>query len=302
LSAQDIRVEPINGAFGATVSGLDCSQDLDEAAKTRLLRAFHQHALLIFRDQDITLEQQVAFARLFGDLYIHPLFEPLAGHPEVLEFRKEPEDETNVGGGWHADLTCFERPPAAGLLRVSEPPASGGDTLFADMGAAYDALSPKFRSFLHGLTAVHTSAKVFGPWGKYARGNAATRQVKIDANQHARHPVVRTHAVTGRKSLFVNRAYTIFIDGLAADESAHLLEFLYAHAVKGEFTTRLRWRKDTMALWDNRCTLHYALNDYPGQRRVALRVTVAGEAPLASADRPAMLTPAPAPAPACPGS
>lgn len=281
MNPSEFDIHPLEGAFGIEITGIDLSKRLDARTAQALRDAFSEHALLVFRDQAIGVDQQVAFGRIFGEPFLHPLYEPLPGHPEIVEFRKEPNETVNVGGGWHADLTCFDAPPAAGLLRVTEPPERGGDTLFADMRAAFDAMSPKMQAFLEGLSAIHTSAKVFGAGGKYSQGGSqAASRVTIDGNQHARHPVVRVHAETGRKSLFVNRAYTIYVKGLTHEESATLLEFLYAHAVKGEFCTRVRWRPNTMVLWDNRCTQHYALNDYHGMRRVALRMTTQGERPI----------------------
>ncbi|MDC3957721.1 TauD/TfdA dioxygenase family protein [Polyangium jinanense] len=276
-----IRVEPMVGALGAEIGGIDLTKPLADQAVAELKRAFVEHHLLVFRGQPIDVEHQKALGRHFGTLHVHPLFESIEGHPEVVAFVKEPEDRVNVGGGWHADLTCLERPPLGSILRVTETPARGGDTLFANMVAAYEALSPAMQKFLEGLTAIHTSAKVYGPWGKYAHSKGKTgAPAKIDnAGQHAAHPIVRTHPESGRKSLFVNLAYTIFIKGLSLEESTAILEFLYSHAVKGEFTTRLRWEKDTIAFWDNRCTQHYAMNDYHGMRRAALRVTIEGDRP-----------------------
>ncbi len=281
MNHEQFKIKPLDGAFGAEVSGLDLAQSTGDRHVADLRRAFAKHRLLVFRDQPISTEQQVAFAKIFGELYIHPLYQPLAEHPEVVEFRKEPHETVNVGGGWHADLTCFDAPPRAGLLRVTESPKTGGDTLFADMRAAYAALSTRMQSFLEGLSAIHTSAKVFGATGKYSqRASEASNRVTIEGNQHARHPVIILDPDNGQKALFVNRAYTIYIKGLTHEESATLLEFLYTHAVRGEFCTRLRWRPDTIVLWDNRFAQHYALNDYHGMRRVALRVTIQGERPV----------------------
>jgi len=281
MNHDQLEIKPLDGAFGAEVSGLDLAQPIEDAHVAELRRAFARHRLLVFRDQAISTEQQVDFGKVFGELYIHPLYQPLAEHPEVVEFRKEPNEKVNVGGAWHADLTCFKAPPGAGLLRVTDSPDTGGDTLFADMRAAYSALSTKMQAFLEGLSAIHTSAKVFGAGGKYSRqGSETSKRVTIDGSQHARHPVVILDPDNGQKALFVNRAYTIYIKELTHEESATLLEFLYAHAVRGEFCTRLRWRPDTMVLWDNRFAQHYALNDYHGMRRVALRVTIQGEPPV----------------------
>jgi taurine dioxygenase len=284
MNHEPLEIKPLDAAFGAEVSGLDLRQPITDDHAAELRSAFARHRLLVLRDQPISTAHQVAFGKIFGELYIHPLYQPLADHPEVVEFRKEPHETVNVGGGWHADLTCFEAPPGAGLLRVIEAPASGGDTLFADMRAAYSALSSKMQRFLEGLTAIHTSAKVFGATGKYSqRESDASKRVTIDGNQHARHPVVIADPATGDKALFVNRAYTIYIKGLTHEESASLLEFLYTHAVRGEFCTRLRWRPNTMVLWNNQFAQHYALNDYHGMRRVALRVTIQGPRPAPAA-------------------
>jgi taurine dioxygenase len=277
-----IDVKPMVGALGAEVSGLDLSRPVDEKTAGELRRALHDHLLLVLRHQAITVDQQKDLGRVFGSLHIHPLFEAIEGHPEVVAFIKEPEDRVNVGGGWHADLTCFDEPPAVAVLRVTETPERGGDTLFANMYAAYEALSQPMQTFVGGLKAIHTSAKVFGPAGKYAQNRDKTNApAKTDAGaQTAVHPLVRTHPVTGRKSLFVNRAYMIHIHGLGVEESSAMMEMLYQHAVRGEFTCRLQWEPNTIAIWDNRCTQHYALNDYHGYRRAALRVTVSGDRPV----------------------
>ncbi len=282
MDYQTIAVKPMVGGLGAEISGVELDRSLDDRTTAEIRRALLDHLLLVFRDQAMSVEQQVAFGRRFGDLHVHPLYEAMAGHPEVIEFVKEPGDTLNVGGGWHTDITCFEAPPLGGILRVTEVPDEGGDTLFANMYAAYEALSPAMQRFLEGLSAVHTSAKVYGPWGKFAHSkDQSAARAKTDARgQHAVHPVVRTHPETGRKCLFVNRAYTLFIKGLSLEESTTILELLFLHAVKGEFVTRLHWRNDTVAFWDNRCTQHYALNDYHGKRRAALRVTLDGDRPV----------------------
>jgi taurine dioxygenase len=283
MTYETIEVRPMTGALGAEIHGIDLTRPLGEKTVAELRRAFLEHLLLVFRDQDVSIDQQKELGRYFGELHVHPHFAAIEGHPEVVEFVKEADDRVNVGGGWHTDLTSEERPPLGGILRITETPDTGGDTLFANMYAAYEALSPAMRKFLEGLTAIHTSAKVFGPWGKYAQSKDkihAASKVDIAASQKAVHPVVRTHPETGRKCLFVNSAYVIYIKGLSLEESSAILDFLFQHAVRGEFTTRLQWRRNTIAFWDNRCTQHYALNDYHGMRRAALRVTVNGDRPV----------------------
>jgi taurine dioxygenase len=281
-SYETITLTRMIGALGAEVSGIDLRQPLSAQAIAEIRHAFLAHQLLVFRDQDITIEQQKAFGRAFGPLHVHPMFGAVDGHPEVLEFVKEKEDTVNVGGGWHSDLTSEDEPPMAGILRITETPASGGDTLFADMYGAYEALSPAMKRLLEGLIAVHISAKVYGPFGKYAQAKGKTHApTRADAPMgKAAHPVVRTHPETGRKCLFVNRAYTMFIREMSLEESTAILEFLYQHCVRGEFTSRVHWRTHTMAFWDNRCTQHYALNDYHGHRRAARRVTIDGDRPV----------------------
>jgi taurine dioxygenase len=282
MEYKHIVVTPLVGGLGAEISGIDLRKSIDATTVTELEQAFYHHALLVLRGQSISIEQQKDLSRIFGDLHIHPMFEAMENHPEVLEFVKNAGDKVNVGGNWHADLTCLAEPPAVGVLRVTETPAVGGDTLFANMYAAYEALSAPMQQFLTGLEAIHTSLKVYGPMGKYAQSKGKTQApAKTDgAVFNSVHPVVRTHPITGRKSLFVNRANTLAIKGLSSEESATLLEFLFQHAVRGEFTSRLHWQKDTIAIWDNRCTQHYALNDYHGYRRVGLRITVAGDRPV----------------------
>jgi taurine dioxygenase len=282
MTYDTIEVHPLTGALGAEIRGVDLSQPLAPSTVAEIRRAFLDHLLLVFRNQVLTLDQQKDFGRAFGTLHVHPMFGAVEGHPEVILFDKKPEDTVNVGGGWHADLTCLPEPPMAGILRVTETPAVGGDTLFANMYAAYEALSPAFQKLADGLVAIHTSAKVYGPWGKYAQSKDQTHApAKTDGGSvSSTHPVVRTHPETGRKGLFVNRAYGIFIKGLSLEESNLLLEYLCQHAVRGDFTTRLHWENDTLAFWDNRCTQHYALNDYHGHRRTAYRVTLDGDKPV----------------------
>lgn len=281
MEFQHIAVVPMHGAFGAEVSGFDASMPIAPAVAAEINRAYDAYKLLVFRDAVTSIDRHKHLARVFGDAQIHPLFDALPGHPEVIQFMKDVDDTVNFGGAWHADMTCLEEPPAGSVLRILEAPPVGGDTMFADMCAAYDALSEPMKGFLEGLQAVHTSAKVYGPAGKYAQSGAKNAAaVHMDGMVSSTHPVVRTHPRTGRKSIFVNRANSIFIRGLTLDESSMILEFLYQHAVRGEFTTRLNWRNDTTAIWDNRCLQHYALNDYHGYRRVAQRINIQGDKPF----------------------
>jgi taurine dioxygenase len=278
---QHIAVAPMHGAFGAEVSGFDASAPIEAAVAAELNRAFADFKLLVFRDAVTSIERHKHLARVFGEAQIHPLFDAIPGHPEVIQIMKDVDDKVNFGGAWHADMTCLEDPPAASVLRILEAPPVGGDTMFSDMCAAYDAVSAPMKSMLDGLQAIHTSAKVYGPAGKYAQSNAKNAAaVHMDGMVSSTHPVIRTHPRTGRKGIFVNRANSIFIRGLNLEESSMILEFLYQHAVRGEFTTRVNWKNDTTTIWDNRCLQHYALNDYHGYRRVAQRINIQGDKPF----------------------
>lgn len=269
----------MSGVFGAEVSGIDLSQPLDDQSYLALRQAFLDHQVLAFRDQKLTIEQHIAFGCRFGQLSYHPYYRGLADYPEVMAIVKEPEDRHNNGGGWHADLTFLERPPLGSILRLTDVPARGGDTLFANLHAAYEALSVPMQQLFSSLRGVHSSAHLFGPGGLYA-GREGKDAVVLDTKGHeCVHPLVRTHPETGRKSLFCSPGYIIELIGLEAQESTALLTFLTEHCRRGEFTTRVRWQPDTMVFWDNRCTLHYALNDYHGMRRAGLRVSLEGDRP-----------------------
>ena len=284
-SYERIRVTPISGALGAEIGGVDLSRPLDEDTFGEVRRAFLEHLVVCFPDQSLTPEQHKAFGRRFGTLSIHPVAPHVAGHPEILEVVKEPEQQYNFGGGWHADMTFEETPSLGSILYAREVPPTGGDTLFANMYLAYETLTDGLKRLIDGLTAVHSTAGAYGPDGPeatlgYLREQgladlATSREVETSAE----HPVVRRHPETGRRALFVNPAFTTHISGLSKNESRPLLRYLFEHATKPELTFRCRWQNGTVAFWDNRCTQHYALNDYPGQRRVAHRVTIGGDRP-----------------------
>lgn len=278
MRATDVRVDPYSPALGAVISGVDLAQELDDATFEHIRKAYFEYGVVFFRNQNITPEQHLAFARRFAPIDINRFFKPVDGYPEIAEVRKEPEQRSNIGGGWHTDHS-YDRAPAMGsLLLAREVPPHGGDTLFASMALAFEALSPGLQRTLEGLSAVHSTHHVFGPEGAYAKiddtggriGNATA--VPDDVV----HPVVIAHPDTGRKTLYVNSAFTVRFDGWTEAESAPLLRFLYDHAAKPEFSCRFQWEKGSMAFWDNRATWHYALNDYHGHRRVMHRVTVQG--------------------------
>lgn len=270
-----ITVQKVAGALGAEIGGVDLSVALDDATIAAIRAALVEHQVIFFRDQSLTPEQQLAFGRRFGPLNIHPYVAGMADHPEVMEIIKEPTDRINFGGGWHSDMSFLETPAIGSILYAVELPDWGGDTLFASQAAAFDALSPGLQATLEGLNAIHSAEREYAPTGPSAQKRES---MKIsDAEGMAgrfSHPMVKVHPETGRKALYVNPAFTMNIEGWSRRESKPLLDYLFEHSRKEAFTCRLRWRPGTVAFWDNRSVWHYALNDYPGQRRHMRRVTV----------------------------
>ena len=277
MAQSTIRVEPIAGALGAVISGVDLSRDLTEAAIGDIRAALLEHQVVFFRDQQLTPEQHLGFGRRFGELQIHEFVGGMAEYPEILEVRKEPEETRNFGGGWHTDVSYLERPALGSVLYALEVPEYGGDTMFASQYLAYQALSDGMKAMLEGLRACHSSRHVFGIEAMARRGDLNGRIGNPElATQDAVHPVVIRHPETGRKALYVNPGFTLRFEGWTDEESRPLLDYLYRHAVRPEFTCRFRWRDGSLALWDNRSTWHFALNDYQGERRLLHRITIQG--------------------------
>ncbi len=269
-----LDVRPLTPTIGAEIFGIDLAVPPDDATKADLDKAFGDHKVLFFRDQDITSAQHVAFCRAFGELEVHPFVPHKPEYPEVMVLTHN-ERFRGTENFWHSDVTWRQEPSLGSMLRARELPNVGGDTLFADMEAAYDALDPALQQDLLALTAVHDFARVFGI-GKTAAELAELREKFPPAE----HPVVRTHPVSGRRSLYVNVAFTSHIVGMARDESDALLKRLYRQATFPEFQCRFRWAPNSLALWDNRCTQHYAVSDYWPQTRIMERVTIAGDRPV----------------------
>ena len=274
----DIQVRPIAGAVGAEVAGVNLAGNLSEAALAAVRGALAEWGVVFFRDQTLSPRQHVAFAENFGAINVNRFFRAVEGFPEIAEVRKEPEQKSNIGGGWHTDHSYDPIPALGSILHALEVPDLGGDTMFASMYAAYDALSDGLKRTLEGLRAVHSSRHVFGPAAKRAedmKGRIGNPEL---ATQDAVHPVVIRHPDTGRQALYVNPGFTLHIEGWTVEESQALLGYLYRHAVRPEFTCRFVWRAGSVAFWDNRTTWHFAINDYHGQRRLMHRVTVEGVA------------------------
>lgn len=280
----DLDIRPVSPSLGAEVFGVDLAA-ADEATFAAVKQAFAEHSVLFFRDQRLTPEQQVALTARLGPVLRVPFIKHLDEHPDIIAVLKEADEKriSTFGGTWHSDFSFLEEPPAATLLYALELPPVGGDTLWASQYLAYESLSDGMRRLLEPLKAVQTG------WPHGTKGPApstrVSRSVQMVRNDPAAdrevvHPVVRVHPVTGRKALFVNPVYTQRFEGMTAEESKPILEFLYQHCVKPEFTCRLRWAPGTLALWDNRSTLHLAINDYDGHRRLLHRTTVGGERPV----------------------
>jgi taurine dioxygenase len=282
METRSIDLTPAGPAVGAFVSGVDLSEPLADEVRHDLARAHAEFGVLFFRKQSLTPEQHIAFAEQLGEINVNRFFSAVADHPAIAEVRKEPDQRTNIGGGWHTDHSYDQIPALGSILYAREIPPIGGDTLYASMYAAFDALSDGMKTMLESLEAVHSSRHVFGA-NANRPDELADRLGNAElAVQDAIHPVVITHPRSGRKALYVNPGFTVRFNGWTAEESAPLLAFLYRHAVRPEFTYRFRWEPGSLAFWDNRCTWHNAVNDYHGDRRLLHRITLEGE-PLAGA-------------------
>jgi taurine dioxygenase len=284
---RNMSVRPISGALGAEIDGVDLSGTLNDDIISEVRRALHENLVVFFHDQVLTPDQHMAFALCFGELETHRYAAGLPSHPEILPIIKEANDgAANFGGIWHSDTTFHEAPPLGSVLYALDVPDSGGDTLFANMYAAYDALSDGMKQMLDGMSAMHSGARSYGSTDSQVtlRRDKGSRSMKVgvkaDADSEVEHPVVRTHPEIGRKSLFVSPIATQRFKDMTHAESLPILDFLSAHARRPEFTCRFRWRTNDIAFWDNRCTQHYALNDYHGHRREMHRVTITGDRPV----------------------
>jgi taurine dioxygenase len=265
-----MEVRRIAGALGAEILGVDLSRDFPER---EIRAAFLEHGVVFFRDQKLDPAQFMAFARRMGKPIEYPFVKGIPGFPEVIEVRKLEHEKQNFGGIWHSDTAYLQEPPMGSMLIAREVPPYGGDTEFASQYLAYEALSPGMKHLLEGLVGVNSSAKADVTRTREDMVKGETKELV------AEHPVVRTHPETGRKALYVNVGHTVRFRGMTEQESAPLLEFLFRHQVKLEFTCRFHWEVGSIAFWDNRCTQHNPVNDYHGHRRVMHRITLAGDRP-----------------------
>jgi taurine dioxygenase len=275
-----IDILPLSPALGAQVSGLDLSRDLTGEQRNAIEQALLDHQVLFFRNQPVTPQQQARFAAHFGDLHIHPIYPNVPEQPEVLILDTAVTDVRD-NAVWHTDVTFLPTPALGAVLSAKQVPAYGGDTLWASGIAAFEALSRPMQTLLDGLTATHDFTRSFPleRFGSTAEDLARWEEARR-RNPPLSHPVIRTHPVSGRKALFINDGFTTRINELEAAESEAILKLLFAHGTRPEFTLRWRWQADDVAMWDNRVTQHYAVDDYRPQRRVMHRATILGDAPF----------------------
>jgi taurine dioxygenase len=288
-SYRRIEVKPVAGALGAEIRGVNVGR-MDDETFAEIKSAWLEHLVIFFRDQAITPEQQIAFAKRFGEIHHHPFMQGMDEYPDILEIIKEEGDTKAFGEVWHTDQMFNPKPAKATILYAKETPDAGGDTLFTNLYLAYETLSAPMRKLLEGVKTWNVGdrrklmqADKIGvtPDGRYSGNQKMSAKVRDpgDLQTEAAHPIVRTHPETGRKALYISN-HTQTLQGFKPAEARPILDFLAAHAVEPEFTCRFRWQVGSMAIWDNRCTQHRALNDYPGKRRRMHRITIAGDAPF----------------------
>ena len=272
-----ISIKPLNPVIGAELHGVRLGEELSADAFRIVQDALYEYQVIFFRDQDITSEQHLALGRRFGELHVHPVVrgKPRAQWTEIMPVHADADTARIAGDKWHTDVSCDEKPPLASILHLSTVPESGGDTLFASMYAAYEALSNPLKEFLGELTATHDG----GPnYADRALRNRDDNPYRVDPV--AVHPVVTTHPFTGRKALYVNSVFTVRINELSESESSSMLRFLFTHVQRPEFQCRFTWRRNSVAIWDNRAAQHYAVWDYFPAVRSGQRVTIRGDRPV----------------------
>jgi taurine dioxygenase len=271
-----IVAKPFAPNLGAEITGVDLSQEISEAEFSEIEAAFLAYQVLFFKDQkEIPPQVHIDLGKRFGPLHSHPAAPTMAGYPEIFEIHATRHSKVANGEFWHSDVSCDEEPPLGTMLQIHILPPCGGDTMFSNMYAAYDALSDAMKTFLDGLSATHASEHIYR--GRYADRGQKDSDIAFPS---ASHPVVRTHPQTGRKALFVNRTFTTQINELSEEESSAVLKMLFEHAESIQFQIRFRWSKNDMAFWDNRCCMHRAIWDYWPEERKGRRVTIKGDRPL----------------------
>jgi taurine dioxygenase len=272
-----MNIRRLSGALGAEIEGVDLRQPVDTSLARAIRQVLLDHQVIFLRDQELTSEQFMLFAQAMGQPVEYPFVKGIEGHPCIIEVKKLEHERVNFGGIWHSDTTYLETPPMGSMLLAREVPPYGGDTLFSNQYLAWESLSPTMQRMLEGLVAINSSAKADVSKTREDRIKSDGKQAQVE--YRSEHPLVRTHPETGRKALFVNVAHTAGIKGLSEAEGRALLDFLFEHQNKVEFTCRFVWRAHSLAFWDNRCTQHNPVNDYHGFRRIMHRITLQGDRP-----------------------
>ena len=263
------------------MNGIDLADSLSDNRVGELRNALGEHGVLFFRDQNISPEAHMTFAEKFAPINVNRFIAHVDGYPKITQVLKEPDQKKNIGGGWHTDHTYDTEPAMGSILLARETPKHGGDTIYANTCRAYETLSDSFRKTLDGLKATHSSRHVFGPQARYVqKGEDTAGRLGNNeaATQDSVHPLVITHPISGKKSIYVNPGFTTGIEGWNDAEAEPFLKILYDHIAKPEHTYRFQWAPGSIAFWDNRATWHYAVNDYHGERRLMHRITIEGEA------------------------
>ena len=273
-----MKVQKIAGSLGAEITGVDLSQGVSAALAQEIRAVFLEHLVIFFRDQHLSTSQFMALAQSMGEPVEYPFVKGLEGYPKVIEVKKLEHERHNFGGIWHSDTTYLPQPPMGSMLYAQVLPPHGGDTIFANQYQAYDELSEEIKQTLEGLKGISSSAKADVSKTREDRLKTDAKEAQPSSIE-SHHPVVRTHPETGRKALYVNVAHTAGIVGMPPEQSEPLLQHLFQHQIKPEYTCRFQWRPGSLAFWDNRCTQHYPVNDYHGYRRILHRITLAGDTP-----------------------
>jgi taurine dioxygenase len=280
-----LKTRRIAGSLGAEVEGVDLSRDLPEDVLAEVRAALLDNLVICFRNQKLTPEQQLRFARRWGEIHLHPFMQGMPDHPEILEIVKRPTDKKNFGGAWHTDQMFSPAPAMGTILYALEVPSAGGDTLFTNQYLAFESLSDRMKHLVGSLRTVCVGDNFRNHGGKSRKelypGQMSSMKVKDpgDVQTVSVHPLVRTHPETGRKALYIGGHVQRF-DGMTDEESQPLIDYLMKHSVRPEFTARVRWESGTLTFWDNRCTQHFAINDYPAETRIMHRITVRGDTPF----------------------
>ena len=274
----EIIINPISGSIGAEIHGVNLSTDLSDAVFSEIRQTFIDHGLIFFRNQELTPDDHLRFAKRWGEININRFFAKVEGYEQIAEVKKDSDQEINIGGAWHTDHSYDQIPAMGSILLARETPKTGGDTLFANMYKAYESLSDGLKGTLESMNACHSSRHVFGAHTGYAEASNQRIGNPELATQDAIHPVIITHPESKRKALYVNPEFTVNFEGWTKEESHPLLNYLTEHSTRPENITRFNWEPGSIAFWDNRCTWHFALNDYPGEKRLMHRITVEGSA------------------------